>query len=426
MAKAKAAAAAQPAPAAAAAVTAAVAEYVVGAHVEFVGYSDPSMTEDQKILVPGQILEIRAVKGTPEEREYEAVQTGVDQPLGDTVFPEEIKPAPATAAAAKTAAKVEKLNTPAASKSDKKAAAKVAEAEAKATPAPAAEKPAAKGKGKAKEADAAPAQAAAPAAAVATPAPAAQRVVEGQVVTVQDTAMVANLLREHDALTAAKQLVQQQEETYFALGGVLNHIYTEGTFKLAGYEGKRGFETYVETELGIAYRKAMYLISIYTYFRSLGVDEKRLAEIGWSKAKELVGVATPETFDEYVNFAADHSREELKAHIASGSTSTGDGTGSTQIEKKRFTFVLHGDAAAGVERALNAAQAEIEGDPANKLSMAFEMIVTEWAMTKEGVEVSLEDALVAVENRFGIRLGLVDENGALIEEAAAAAETQTA
>ena len=424
MAKAKAAAAAvqQPAAAAEQAVPAAVI-YEMDQLVEFVGYSDPSMTDDQKILVPGQILKITAVKGEGDAREYEAVQTGVDDPLGDTVFPEEIKAAPTTAAGAKTAAKVEKLNTPETPKSDAKAAKKVAEAKEKAAPAPAVEKAAAKGKGKAKAAET-PA-AAEPAAAVETPPQAAQRVVEGQVVTVQDTAAVAALLREHDALTAAKQLVQQQEETYFALGGVLNHIYTEGTFKLAGYEGKRGFETYVETELGVAYRKAMYLIGIYTYFRSLGVDEKRLAEIGWSKAKELVGVATPETFDDYVNFAADHSREELKAHIASGSTSAGDGTASTQVEKKRFTFVLHGDAAVGVERALGAAQAEIEGEPANKLSMAFEMIVTEWAMTKEGVEVSLEDALVAIETRFGVRLGLLDEAGNLLAEEGAA-ETQTA
>jgi hypothetical protein len=409
MAKAKAAAAAQPA--VAAAVVEAAASYKVGDLVEFVGYSDPSMTEDQKILVPGQILKITAVKG---DDGYEAVQTDVEQPLGDTVFPEEVKAAPTTAAGEKQAAKVEKLNTPAASKSDKKAAAKVTEAAEKATPAPAAEKPA---KGKGKTAEAAPAATVAePDAPVAASAPAAQRVVDGQVVTVEDTAAVAKLLREHDALTAAKQLVQQQEETYFALGGVLNHIYTEGTFKLAGYEGKRGFETYVETELGVAYRKAMYLIGIYTYFRSLGVDEKRLAEIGWSKAKELVGVATPENFDEFVNFAADHSREQLKAHIASSSTSAGDGTGSTQIEKKRFTFVLHGDAATGVDRALNSAMGSIEGDPTNKLSMAFEMIVTEWAMTREGVEVSMEDALVAVETRFGIRLGLLDENGELLAE----------
>ena len=419
MAKAKAAAAAQSTAAAV------VAGFAMGQLVEFVGYSDPNMTDDQKILVPGQILKITAVKGDGDEREYEAVQTGVDQPLGDTVFPEEIKAAPETKAAEKQAAKVEKLNTPETPKSDAKAAKNVAKAKDKATKGKAADAKAEAPTGEEAPANAAPA-AKTEAPAEAAPA-AAQRVVEGQVVTVQDTATVAKLLREHDALTAAKQLVQQQEETYFALGGVLNHIYTEGTFKLAGYEGKRGFETYVETELGVAYRKAMYLIGIYTYFRSLGVDEKRLAEIGWSKAKELVGVATPENFDDYVNFAADHSREELKAHIASGTTSAGDGTGTTRIEKKRFNFVLHGDAAVGVERALNAAQAEIEGEPQNKLSMAFEMIVTEWAMTKEGVEVSLEDALVAVEPRFGIRLALVDENGQLIaEEEPAAGETQTA
>ena len=92
---------------------------------------------------------------------------------------------------------------------------------------------------------------------------------------------------QHEALDAAKAVARQVDETNFTLGSVLNHIYAEGTHKTAGYDGKRGFASYCETELGIEYRKAMELRKIYMIYSQAGVDETPLFEIGWSKAKVL-------------------------------------------------------------------------------------------------------------------------------------------
>lgn len=398
MAKAKAAPAAakKAATVAAAPVAKTVAEVVVeptfavDQRVEFVGYSGTDIAEDAKILVPGQILVITVAKGGDDG--YEAIVEGSDPLVGDTVFPDEIKAAPTTKAGAKAAAASVKANTPPVTKSDAKAAKAVTKAKETPVVPPVTDKPLNKKQQAQKDA--------ADAAAKAAPT-AATRVIEGEVVRVQDTAAVAKVLQGQDALTAAKALVEQSEETYFTLGGVLNHIYTEGSHKMIGFEGKRGFADYVEKSLGVAYRKAMYLISIYTYFRSLGVDEKRLAEIGWSKAKEMVGLVTADAFNQVVDFASKHSREELSDYIKTNRVGTGE-AGGDETDKKRFNFVLFGDAAAGVERALEAAKSEIEGEPKNLLSMAFELIVTEWAMTKENVEVSLEDAVAALEARFGI------------------------
>jgi hypothetical protein len=404
---------ATPAPVVAASANPAGVVYEVGQRVEFVGYSEADMPEDQKILVPGQILIVTVAKG---EDGYEAVIENSEPPMGDTVFPEEIKAAPTTKAGAAAAAKTEKLNTPPISKADAKAAKNVTKAKAAPVVAPPAADvaPAAKGKGKAKAAAAEPANAA---------PQAATKAIEGTVVQIQDTAAVAAALKGQDALKAAKALAQQSEEIYFTLGGVLNHIYNEGLHKLAGFEGKRGFAEYVEKELGVQYRKAMYLINIYAYFRSLGVDEKRLAEIGWSKAKELVGKVDAAGFDDMVTFASSHSREELQNYIKTSTASTGDGDNATRTEKKRFNFVLFGDQAAGVERALGAAALQIEGDPENKQALAFELIVTEWAMTHENVEVTLEQALRAVEARFGVEVGVVEDKVADAETDSAAAAT---
>jgi hypothetical protein len=109
------------------------------------------------------------------------------------------------------------------------------------------------------------------------------------IVRVQDTKAVARLLKVHNTLDAAKALVDQGQES-ITLGGVLWHIYYEGTFKLAGYDGKRGFAAYVKTELGLSYRKAMDLINLYVICRGVGVDEKLLGKVRKWKGTELAAV----------------------------------------------------------------------------------------------------------------------------------------
>lgn len=380
---------------------------VVGTEMEFAGYADANMPEDQKLLVPGQIVVITGHKGETADDGYEVtlketIGKPEDEQIVEHSFEDELKAAPTTAKEVKAAKKTEERNAPPVGKADAKAAKGIAKAKANPVVPPKAEEA---------PAEAAPAKkvAAKKAKAAEAPAPAEEpkvekkAVVEGEVVKIQDTeAVTAALAAEsNDALAAAKQLVQQSEETYFTLGGVLTHIYNEGLHKLAGFDGKRGFADYVERELNLQYRKAMYLIGIYTYFRSLGVDERRLSEIGWSKAKELVNKVTAEAFDEVVDYAAEHSREELKAYITTNTASAGDGTSGETVVKKRFVFTLFGDQAEGVERALASAGSGIEGEPANKQSLAFEMIVAEWAMSNENVEVTLEQAVEALRTRFG-------------------------
>jgi hypothetical protein len=47
-------------------------------------------------------------------------------------------------------------------------------------------------------------------------------------------------------------------------------------------------------ELNIQYRKGMYLIEIYNVSRRYNLDERQLAEIGWSKMKEIANKVTAE------------------------------------------------------------------------------------------------------------------------------------
>lgn len=383
-------------------------QLTVGMIVQFKGYTDASV---EPIFQPGQRIRVDSVDS--------ANGAGTATPEaggpGDTFFFDEIELIPATVAAPAAAAAEAPAAAPApAAKAPRKnakakAAAPAAEAPA-AAPAPAvkAETPAAAPAPAAEAPAAAPApikttrakKAAAPAAAPAAPAEVQTAPVNP--VAVADSATVAAVLAESDALEAAKTLVAQVEESYFTLGGVLSHIYNEGIFKSAGYDGKRGFANYVEKELGIQYRKAMYLIDIYTAFRRLGVDEKRLTQIGWSKAKELTKIATPENFNDLIEYAQSHTRDEVIAHVQTSTVTTG-GEAGEQVRKTKLNFTLFADQATTVERALAAAKSAAGTDDPNQ---ALEHICAEWAMANEGVEVPIDEAIRALERKYKVTLAV--------------------
>lgn len=332
-----------------------------GMIVAFAGYSDESMSEDDMLFRPGDRIRIEKINP---DGGMVAMPAEGDGP-GDTVFPEEVSLIEETA-------------------SEEAPAAETAPEAAEATPAP-------KGKGKTIK------KAAAPAEEASVPATVEEN-------TYMDSQSVRDLLADQDALDAAKSLIEQVERTYYMLGGVLAHIYKEGSHKSLGYDGKRGFADYVEAELGIQYRKAMYLISIYEYFRALGVDENRLAEIGWSKAKELVNRATPENFDELVNFAKENTRDELIAFLKQQNVSDGSGEGGS-VKKSKLTFSLFADQAEGVLRAIDAAKSMVGSDDPNQ---ALEYICAEWSQMTESVEVPLADAIAHLEAKYGVKLAQAD------------------
>jgi hypothetical protein len=338
----------------------------VGQVVTFKGYSEADMSEDDMIFRAGQQVRIEKINA---DGGMVAMPVEGDGP-GDTVFPEEIEAAAAVQAeVAEVAAPVEEA---------KPAAKKASKTKAKAAaPAPVEEAP------------------------VAEEQVADDAVQPGtQVEARQDSQSVRDILAEQDALEAAKALIEQVERTYFTLGGVLSHIYAEGIHKSVGYDGKRGFADYVEAELGIQYRKAMYLINIYDYFRALGVDETRLGEIGWSKAKELVNHANAENFDELVDYAKSNTRDDLVKFLKTQNVSDGTGEGGS-VKKVRLTFSLFADQSETVTRAIDAAKTMAGSDDPNQ---ALEYICAEWSQMTESVEVSLEDAIAHLQAKYGVTL----------------------
>jgi hypothetical protein len=404
------------------------AEVAAGTIVIFNGYGQ--LEEDQEeFLKAGDRLKVEVVND-----DGGLVVARVDDVnVRDTVFPEEVTVAPAeeaaaTPAASKPATKPRKAKAAAVAAEVAPVPAEVAAAETvEVVEAPAAVEPAKVAKvrknAKTKAVEAAPVEAAPAAAPVkaapvkAAPAAKVEPAAEaGEVVVAfTDSAAVAAMLGENDALDAAKSLMQQTEEAFFSLGGVLAHVYGEGLHKTLKndddtlkYDGKRGFADYMETELNLQYRKGMTLIEIYTAFRQLGIDERRLAEIGWTKARHLTKIASKDNFDELIDYAKDHSREELVEHVKETKVKAGIGEEEGQTSKKtKLTFNLFDDQAETVQRALGAAKEKV-GVGATP-EQALQMITAEWSGLTESIEVPLEDAIAALELRYGVGLAIVAE-----------------
>lgn len=237
-----------------------------------------------------------------------------------------------------------------------------------------------------------------------------------------DTEAVRDLVTKGDLLASAQELVNKSNETDFTLGGVLAHIYNQRVYVTLGdqYEGKSGFEAYCEQELGVRYRKAMYLKQMYEFFTAAGTDEKRLSKIGWTKAREIM-TGNVNDVDAMLDFAEKNTRDALIAEIGKTKQSL-DGSSGDTVEKRKFTFTLTGMAGANAETALNTAK-QLTGSDDN--NVAFEHIMTEWATTSE-VELPLEDVLASIEARYKVSLRqMTEEEIAAVEQNADAEDDQS-
>jgi hypothetical protein len=419
------------------------APYAIGQEVEFKGYSQEN--PDGK-FTPGERLKI-----TEERTEgfiVKSIKSGFEEHLFENDEFVHAKPSKAPSRAKAPAADKE----PAAEKAAKpsKAAAKAPAADKAATVkggSKAADKAADKAKAKAAEDKArqkAEEQAKKAAekeertrlAAEEKAKREADKAERNKPVQVVDTEKLTALLAENnnDGLTTARSLLDQVDETYFSLGGVLAHINFNGEYKKeAGCEGSDGFRVYCDTVLGIGYRRAMYWVGIYAYFSGMGLTEADLAGMGWAKAKELVNLTEDrDALLEHIDYAQSHSKVEVieyakqvkeeaeAADTSEGGTSgtKGTKTKAAKINTAKFTFKFAGEEAETISSAINRSK-EIIGGTANE-NTALLQIVSEWALSVDGSELTEEQAIAAVEARFGIKLDYAGDD-AEAEQAAEAA-----
>lgn len=178
-------------------------------------------------------------------------------------------------------------------------------------------------------------------------------------------------------LELATDLAEDSAHIDYRLGGVLYHVNREKAYKTLSdnYSGAQGFQTYVEAELRVGYRKAMYLIDIYAKWNKYGLDKEKVAEIGWTKAQEIARVMDEDNADILVELAENNSVSELKEAIRELSDKSGE-EGREVVKKVTFKFRLVEDAGGAINNYIELAGQQLE---LKRVEDIFEHIITEWA-----------------------------------------------
>jgi hypothetical protein len=148
-------------------------------------------------------------------------------------------------------------------------------------------------------------------------------------------------------------LREKLNECYFEIAKLLYEVWSKQYWKEWGFQT---FRHYCEGELGFSLRKAQYLIAIYDYFAlRIGVSTDRLVDIGWAKAKELIGVAKKEDLDYWIEKAKSLPLRELADETKKVLVS-GEGQKEEKKEEEyKVTFVLMGEQYDIVKKALDKA-----------------------------------------------------------------------
>lgn len=197
----------------------------------------------------------------------------------------------------------------------------------------------------------------------------------------------------------AKDMV---EFGYMKLARCLYDIYNQNLYQKWDYIT---FENYIDNELQINYRKAMYLVEIYNKAMMLNMDMGRLEKIGWTKARELIRVVDQVNADEWMSIAENATVKELNVLVRQ-EKDKGEDRASIVDEVPlitTITFKLGMAEHALIRDALDESMRLLNTED---LALGFANICSEWLEQKGVVPIqtTLEDYIEHLEKAYGKKL----------------------
>lgn len=182
-------------------------------------------------------------------------------------------------------------------------------------------------------------------------------------------------VRPVDYRSIAKELVRTINESWFDFSIIAYKIDKDGLWSEWGYNT---IKEYAEQELGIEYRTFRYRVVMGEAIQRFGITKEQVAELGWSKFKELSTLflakqdVDPEDIAETIEDAKALSFREIKDFVRT-TRSTYEGEPVTTKVTMKFTLV--DESATVVTEALNRAIQLIGIESQNS---ALEYICADW------------------------------------------------
>lgn len=219
-----------------------------------------------------------------------------------------------------------------------------------------------------------------------------------------------NALTSEEAFEMVPDMLNRVDQTYFELGGVLSRIQTESWYADKGYEN---FRAYVESEGGMQYRKAMYLVSIYVNLTNAGVSWDSVKALGWTILKDLAQYLTPENVDEWVEAIKGMTVLQAQEYIRAKTTNVDAGSNSDEATAQAttalttVTFKVHEDQKATIRDAIakNKKEAGTEFDAVALENICLDYLASSGTKKAKPVKApSVEDSLKGLGAEAAIEL----------------------
>lgn len=240
---------------------------------------------------------------------------------------------------------------------------------------------------------------------------------KAEVVVVAESLGVAPDQKRSDwIIERAGVLVHTVKASYLELGERLVEIQDWRLYRLRR-DPKDGqafpsFEDYVEIDLGIAYTKAKYLMSIHRRLVLEGkVPRIEMVDLEWSRAAVISKLPpdelTPKKAREWVAEAKVTSTHDLKVKVAKAKNDAVGRKVFSEEPSEPMKFYLFSEQAKIVRRALDLAGRAAKSDkPGRQLELICLEFLTQRA---ESREVKLNELLAGVERIFGVRCLAVED-----------------
>ena len=172
-------------------------------------------------------------------------------------------------------------------------------------------------------------------------------------------------------------LMENIEESWYDISILLYHIYKENLYERWGYDK---FSGYVENELSISYRDALFRRQIGEAIVKYALDKELVTKVGgWLKFKEITYLfhegMKNEDFEKLINKVEPLTHEETKELVKNER----HGKFDEKIGIRIFKFRTTDDQAVNIDMAISDAM-ELIGT--NNPALALELICIEFSLNK--------------------------------------------
>jgi hypothetical protein len=211
----------------------------------------------------------------------------------------------------------------------------------------------------------------------------------------------SNEVREQ-ILTSAALL----DESYRSLAQLLHEAYDNGYYLRWGFEN---FKEYCETEVGVQYRKARYLVGIAEMVRDLGIVWEDVEGIGWTKMRTLIPILKEEgVVGDWFEIAKQYSVKDLEKLVKDSKLGFDiDASGGDRIVT--LTFRMTPEQSEIIADALDTAK-KVSETTDNVL--ALEQMCYDYVLQQGEVpeKTSLESLVHFAEVHYGVELQVADRS----------------